>query len=154
MGEHAVRAYAFRVDIQAEADRVWTALLRETNHWWTPDFRMVAPDSLVAWEAEAGGKLTESHPTLGGLLWYTVQWIQPHERTLYMVGYIDQDWGGPTTSHQKITIEPQADGTSLLHLRDSLHGRVNDASVDSLQSGWTALYTDGLKKYVESPGDP
>lgn len=36
-----------------------------------------------------------------------------------------------------------------LTIRDSLFGHVTDSHAESLRSGWTQLFTEGLKDFVE-----
>ena len=88
-------------------------------------------------------------PSGEGLLWFTVHWINPAQQTLYVVGHIAPDWGGPATSNLKIWIEASADGC-ILRASDAHHGNISDENLNSLKSGWTMLFTDGLKNWVES----
>jgi uncharacterized protein YndB with AHSA1/START domain len=144
-----IASYELEVEIAASPERVWEALIEETNGWWLQDFHMVGSGSSVAFDARAGGGLIETLPDGGGsLLWCTVHWIRPEERTIYLVGHIAPDWGGPTTNHLKLAVEPRGKG-SVLKVSDTHHGNVDDKNLASLESGWTTLFTDGLKRYVE-----
>jgi uncharacterized protein YndB with AHSA1/START domain len=139
--------YELSVSIEASPHRVWRALTDQLNSWWLPDFHMLGPESTVILEAWAGGRLYE---TCGDneLLWYTVLAIEP-EKALSMVGYCTPDFGGPMTT--MLVVKLQRDGESTtLSITDALYGRVTDAQVESLQAGWTRLFTDGLKASLES----
>ena len=51
-------SYEFEVEMKASADRVWRALVEETDGWWLPDFHMVGEGSKVHLDARAG----DEHP--------------------------------------------------------------------------------------------
>ena len=144
-------SYQFEVPISAEAERVWQALFDEINDWWIPSFRMVAPDSMVTFSKQAGGGLTEASDEHGSLLWYTVQWIQHRPWNVYLVGHLGPDWGGPATTHFRISLE-EADGQTIFKVQDALTGDVNEKTATTLKAGWTQLFTEGLKPYLEGRG--
>jgi uncharacterized protein YndB with AHSA1/START domain len=146
--EAGVALYELEVEIEASPERVWQALIHETNAWWLPDFHMVGPGSTVAFDPRAGGGLIETLPDGGSLLWCTVHWIRPTERMIYLVGHFSPDFGGPTTSNLKLAVEPLGAG-SVLKVTDAHHGNIDDGNLDSLQSGWTTLFTDGMKRFIE-----
>ncbi len=139
--------YQLEVEIHASSDRVWKALTEETNAWWLSDFHMVGEGSVVSLDARAGGLLVESKPDGGSLLWYTVQMVMPG-KSLHLVGHLAPEWGGPATTMLELVLEQQGDVTRLI-VRDALFGRVNQDSAKSLEEGWTTLFSDGLRKYVE-----
>lgn len=146
--EAGVASYELSVEIDASPEQVWKALIDETNAWWLPDFHMVGAGSTIAFEPRAGGGLIETLPDGGSLLWCTVHWIRPAERVIYLVGHSAPDWGGPYTSHLKLTVEARG-MESLLKVTDAHTGNIDDKNLESLHSGWTTLFTDGLKRYVE-----
>jgi uncharacterized protein YndB with AHSA1/START domain len=141
-------AYELEVEIDAEPARVWRALLEETDAWWLPDFHMVAPGSRVTFEARAGGRLVEESPDGASLLWGTVLWIDPAKRTVLLAGHHAPDWGGPSTSMLKFSVEPRGRG-SALKVSDAIFGHVDEKHAASLHEGWTLLFTSGLKAHVE-----
>ena len=108
---------------------------------------MVGPDSVVRFEARAGGTLLESKTDGSSLLWYTVQMAMPND-SLHLVGHLGPDWGGPATSLLSLTLEERGDET-VLRVRDALYGQVTDAGAAQQQDGWRQLFTDGLKAFVE-----
>ena len=139
--------YELEIQITAPRERVWQALTNDTNAWWLPDFHMVGPDSVVRFDAVAGGTLIESLADGGSLLWYTVMMVTPGE-TIHMVGHLAPPWGGPTTTMLCLSLEDTDDGCTF-KVTDALFGRVSDDQLQSLESGWRQLFGDGLKAHVE-----
>jgi uncharacterized protein YndB with AHSA1/START domain len=140
--------YELEIDIAAPPERVWTAVTDQTNAWWLPDFHQVGPDSVVTFDAVAGGHLIERTPDGGSLLWYTVTCIMPGKHTVYLVGHCAPDWGGPSTTHLKLAVEPRGDGSALV-VSDAYFGHVDDTNIGNTHEGWRLLFTDGLKAFVE-----
>jgi len=141
--------YELDIAIGAPPARVWEAIVDETNAWWLPDFHMVAPNSKVTFDVRAGGSLIEHSDDGGSLLWLTVLWCRPKELTLHTVGHIAPQWGGPATSLLTLAVEPGSGGGSVLKVTDAHHGHVDEANIRSLQDGWTELFSEGLKAFVE-----
>ncbi len=144
----SVAQYELEVEIDAPPDRVWSAIINEINAWWLPDFHMVGPDSTVRFDARAGGGLIEEQPDGSSLLWYTVHLIQPAAATVYLVGHVAPDWGGPACSHLKFAVQSRGKG-SVVVVSDAHFGHVSDSNLTSLEKGWGALFRDGLKPFVE-----
>lgn len=140
--------YELSISIQASRPRVWRGLTDQLGSWWLPDFHMLGPDSLVTLEPRAGGRLYEQKGARE-LLWYTVLAISPEE-SLDLAGYCTADYGGPSTTMLSIRLVGEKAGTRLT-IRDSLFGHVTDGQVESLSSGWTQLFTAGLKSFLEGP---
>ncbi len=44
----------------------------------------------------------------------------------------------------------EQDGGTLLRIEDAIFGNVSDSYVSSQESGWTQLFRDGLKAFVEA----
>ncbi len=108
---------------------------------------MLGPDSLVTLEPRAGGRLYEQNGNQE-LLWYNVLAIMPEE-SMSLVGYCTPDFGGPLTTMLTAKLRSENESTEL-SITDALYGRVTDQQVESLQSGWSQLFTAGLKGFVES----
>jgi len=144
----SVAQYELEVEIDADPDRVWRAMIEEIDAWWLPDFHMVAPGSTVRFEARAGGGIVEESPDGGSLLWCMVHWINPAQRTVHLVGHIAPDWGGPSANHLKFAIEARGRG-SVVRITDAHFGHVSEPNLASLEQGWAALFRDGLKAFVE-----
>ena len=141
-------SYELEIRIDGSRERVWKAMTEETNDWWLPDFHVAGPGSVVRFEARAGGSLIEEIEGGGSLLWYTVQMCLPGE-SVYLVGHVAPDWGGPATNILKLTLEDD-DGATVLKVSDSHFGLVKDSNIASLNEGWGQLFTDGLKRHVEA----
>ncbi len=138
--------YALQVSIRGTRKRVWRALTDQLGAWWLPDFHIFGPDSLVTLEPRAGGRLFETHGERE-LLWYTVVAIEP-EQSLSLVGYSTPEFGGPYMTMLTARLHSSGDDTEV-RITDSLIGRLTDESLRSLCQGWTQLFTDGLKRFVE-----
>lgn len=147
--EARVASYELEIAISAPPERVWKAITDETNAWWLPDFHMLGEDSIVTFDTQAGGGLVEQLEGGGSLLWYTVLWNQPDEFTLYLVGHSAPKWGGPNTSTLQLTVEPSGENACVLKVSDARFGHIVEENLQSLQEGWTWLFTDGLKRFVE-----
>lgn len=142
--------YELEIEIRAEREVVWRALLEETNAWWLPDFHMVHEASTVEFDVRPGGRgLIEYREGAGFLVWYVVQFFQPEQFKVYLTGNIAPDWGGPSTSNLCLSLE-ELDGGCVLKVSDAQHGRVNEANISSLQDGWNRLFGEGLRAFVES----
>ena len=147
----AIANYELEVAINASADAAWSALINNIGDWWLPDFHLVDPNSTVTFEPRPGGHLTETLPNGEGLLWFTVQWINSEQHKMYVIGHISPDWGGPATYSLKMWIE-STDNGCVFRASDSHVGNVDDKNLGDLKSGWTMLFSDGLKKWVEAQG--
>ena len=146
-----VASYKLQIEIKATRERVWEALIEQTNAWWLPDFRMTGEGSIVTFNTYAGGGLVEQHESGSSLLWYTVHWYRPDQFAVHLVGEIAPDWGGPSASHLKLSVvECDNDREhAVFHLADAHYGHIDAANLKSLHAGWTQLFTDGLKRFVE-----
>ena len=142
--------YEFSIEIEASRERVWRGLTDQIGTWWLPDFHMLGADSIVTLESRAGGRLYEQNGDQH-LLWYTVIAIQNNE-SIDLVGYINAKYGGPATTMLNATLTAGLDGRTVLRISDSLFGRVSDGLVNSLNTGWQMLFSNGLKAFVESDG--
>lgn len=114
---------------------------------------MVGEGSTVKLELRAGGGLIEHHEDGSSLLWATVHMHLPAQFTLYLFGHTVKDWGGPVTSNMKISVEADGEERSIFRFSDARHGHIDDANIKSLEEGWTQLFTDGLKKYLDHAPD-
>ncbi|MEM9645761.1 MAG: hypothetical protein AAF989_12295, partial [Planctomycetota bacterium] len=115
-----------------------------------PDFRMVDEASTVEFDIRPGGRgLIEYREGGGFLVWYSVQFYQPENFKIYLVGNVAPDWGGPTTSNLCLSLEENDTGC-VLKISDAHHGRINDAYIGSLNDGWKQLFGEGLRSHVET----
>lgn len=148
LSDAKIAKYQFDVPVKRSVEELWSVMIDEINGWWMHDFRALGEDSIISLNPETGGKLLETSPDGGSLEWYQVQMIVP-KTSLYLVGYMAADWGGPTTSMLKLALEARGDD-SVLIVSDALLGNVTENSTQSASDGWQMLFGDGLKKYAES----
>ena len=139
--------YQFEVPIQRSASDIWSLMVDQIDHWWMNDFRALGEGSKVTLNAETGGQLIESAEDGSALEWYRVQMVSPG-KSLYLVGYMAPDWGGPTTSMLKLAVEDRGEGGALI-VSDALLGNVTERSASSAEGGWKMLFGDGLKGFAE-----
>ena len=142
--------YEFEIPIKRKPEDVWELIVNDINAWWMNDFRALGEGSKMSFKAEAGGQLIETAADGTALEWYRVQMISPG-KLLYLIGYMAPDWGGPTTSMLKLTVEERG-GETVLIVSDALLGNVTQKSADSASSGWKMLFGEGLKAYAEGQG--
>lgn len=138
--------YELEIPIAAPREAVWRALTEEPSHWWLPDFHMVGADSEIVFDARAGGQLLEQGEG-GSLVWYTVQMCVPGE-SLHLCGHVFPKWGGPSTSFFSLELVESEAGT-VLRVQDAHLGRFAPAYLDELRAGWSLLFGEGLKPWVE-----
>ena len=142
--------YELDIPIKAPVGIVWKALIDDIQAWWLKDFHMVGADSTVAFDTSPGGKgLIEVNEDGSFLQWYQVQRSLPAEHRIYLVGHLAADYGGPATSHLRLTVETHEQHASL-NVSEAYHGNADEDTLESLRLGWQQLFGDGLKAYVES----
>lgn len=138
------------IAIEAPREKVWQALFEEADAWWLPDFRVAGPDSRMTFDPSPGGRgMVEDTADGGGLLWFNVQMHLPTQFKIYLIGHIAPEWGGPTTSSLKLALEETESGC-VLKITDARHGHIDENQTQSYSDGWKMLFSDGLKKHVES----
>lgn len=144
----------FRIDldipIDATIERVWTTLL-DIGSWWLPDYYATPEPHTMLLEAEPGGRVFEKAEDGSGLLWFWVTSITP-QKSMHLAGHLSPPFGGPATSQLYIALEKQDDGGTRLSVVNTMFGAVDDDSREQVESGWRALFTDGLKRRAEADG--
>jgi hypothetical protein len=141
-------AYEVQIPISASRPVVWGALVHETNDWWPADARMVSPTSVVSLDLQPGGALIEVDDGAGSLLWYSVQMCRVGH-SLELAGDLGALWGGPARSLLSLALEEGDEGTTVLTVRDAHIGDVSASTIASLEEGWTMIFGQGLKSWVE-----
>ncbi len=144
----AIFKYSFDITIERPIEAVWGLLCDSINDWWMNDFRALGEDSVVSLDTGTGGSLLEQDPNGATLEWYRVQMCMPGQ-SLYLTGYLAPDWGGPTVSMLKLSLESK-DDSCILTVSDALLGSVTEKAANSAKDGWSMLFTDGLKRFVEN----
>ena len=139
--------YSFDVAISRPAADVWPLLSQQIDAWWMKDFRALGGNSVMSLDPSAGGSLLETGENGDALEWYRVQMCVPGQ-SLYLVGYMAPDWGGPTTSMLKLALK-EDDGCCVLAVSDALTGNVTENKAKGAKSGWGQLFGEGLKALAE-----
>ena len=151
MTDHATPAIAevvLEIEINADCDRTFNALVDETSSWWHPDFYTAPGADRFVIERKLGGKMFEDWGNGEGQIWATVNGLRA-PNFLQAVGDSSKQWGGPHRSIMTWNLEAKGDKT-LLRFQHDLLGNVSEATRASLESGWQLLFVDGLKSYLEN----
>jgi len=137
-----------RIEIAAPAAKVWKALVGDVTGWWHRAF-MTSPDTRrFTIEEKLGGLVFEDYGDGQGLVWGTVIGLRRNE-LLQSVGDTSPEWGGPNRSFFTWRLS-EANGRTTVRFSQALFGRVDEAVVGSLSSGWTFLFEQCFKRYVET----
>lgn len=131
--------------IQANKEAVWDALINDIGIWWRKDF--CATGGNIVLEPRLGGKMYEDAGDGSGLVWYTVEALTP-KKSLLMSGVLGHEWGGPARTLLSLKLEEDGDNTKL-KIVDSYIGHVNEKAAGSFSEGWTAIFGEAFKPYVE-----
>jgi hypothetical protein len=141
--------YEVRIPIAASRERLWASLL-DTASWWLPAYRMVPGSKGPFLEARAGGRLYEEGEGDAEFLWFVVTAVVPGT-SVDFEGSIAPPGGGPASLLLHLEIEDAEGGAStVLVFRDCMFGNLEEPIVEALHSGWTQLFTEGLKARAES----
>ena len=148
MADTKIAKYEFSVPIRCPVEQLWSILADEIDAWWPSDFRALGEGSTLSLSLAPSGALLETDKNGGYLEWFRVQMVSPSD-TLYLVGYLAPDWGGPTVSMLKLAFA-QSDEGSILTVSDALMGNVTQKSANSALVGWKQVFGGGLKTYAET----
>ncbi len=138
--------YGFDVPINQKADKLWSNLIEHIDAWWMNDFRALGEGSKVSLSLGENGVLVEKGTNGETLEWYRVQMCVPG-KSIYLVGHVAPDWGGPTTSMLKLEIIEE-DGGCRLAVSDALLGNVSKSKAEGAEDGWKQMFT-AFKAYCE-----
>jgi len=139
--------YSFDIVIESTVERVWNVMFNNIDEWWMSDFRALGKDSTISLEPNTGAVLLEKKENGESLEWYRVQMCVPGN-SIYLVGYLAPDWGGPTTSMLKLALRKEGN-TTILTVSDALLGNVSENAAKNAQNGWLDMFTKGLKAFSE-----
>lgn len=142
--------YQFEFMIQSTLENVWRCLINDINQWWLGDFKTLGSDSVISLDASASGALRETGSDGSSLDWYTVQMCN-QKQSLYLVGYLAPDWGGPSVSMLKLSLQ-QKDQGCLFTVSDGLMGNVSEKGANMTMEGWKAMFEESFKRHVEQSG--
>lgn len=141
-----VMRLAYEVEIEAPRERVWDAYMHELPKWWTKEFFCFEGTEEMKFEPFVGGRLYEEGPS-GSILWATCYTILPG-RALDMIGFMTPAFGGPCFTMWHVEFE-ESEGKTTLKLSDSLVGKVGEGTAENMGQGWSFLFGDLFKNYVE-----
>lgn len=134
--------------IAASVQKVWAALFEQPQRWWPAAHRAGPEGAEMRLDPRIGGQLREERADGGGLIWYTIFALDPL-RSVDLVGNLASRYGGPAQSLLHLEIVPGAgDGSSVLKLTDSVHGRIGPDLRASLTEGWQAIVGEGLVSFL------
>jgi uncharacterized protein YndB with AHSA1/START domain len=134
------------VRIAAAPQRVWEALVHETTRWWRKDFCTKESKGFHI-EPRIGGRMYEDRGDGNGLIWANVIGVDaPH--SILLVGYLTPQFGGPAQTMFQFSVEPAGAG-ALVKISDTIFGNISESLGPTMREGWTMLFEDALKKYVE-----
>lgn len=131
--------------IRAPLERVWKALIDETNFWWPKDFYVSDKAQRFVLEPKLGGRMFEDWGNDAGVVWYEIFAFNP-PYSIDLKGSLSVPYG-PALSLLHLELQPDEQGTKFL-LSDSVFGVSTDGG-KSKQDGWTQLFEVGFKTYVE-----
>jgi DNA-binding transcriptional ArsR family regulator/uncharacterized protein YndB with AHSA1/START domain len=135
------------IPIAALQEKVWKALIEDFHLWWRKDFHTSKRTKRMTLEPKVGGRVFEDFGKGEGVLWYTIVGIDAPERLLFE-GRLFPAYGGPATTLLELKLVPRGTGT-VLQVSDSIFGAVGDGTAKSFKEGWTLLFAEGLKPFIE-----
>lgn len=135
-------------DLTAKRERVWRAIVDETAAWWPKNMLVGGDRSKLVFDARLGGRLFEEWGQGAGLTWYTVIAIDP-QLSLDLAGHVTPRFGGPAVSQLHIELSDNAGGTRI-SITDGVLGRDRSGTGHRISEGWSMIFGNNLKKYVES----
>ena len=143
-----VRTFLVEVLIEAPIERVWRAMVVDTNEWWHREF-FIGPDpKALLIEPRLGGRMYEDWGDGEGMIWGHVNMVRSPE-LLQIVGDCSKDFGGPSRHIMTWNLE-QDGGTTRLRLEHSIHGHVTAQVEENTSAGWKRLFGECFKRYVET----
>ncbi len=134
-------------------DRVWSAITRDVASWWPDSFYVGEAPRRFVIEERVGGRVYEDHGDNQGVLWGQVVRLD-RGRLLEWAGDLTAEFGGPARTMVRFELEVQdgddEDGsTTVLTLRDTTYGQLDEATETSLAQGWKLLLEEHLKPWLE-----
>ena len=139
------------VGIEASPAEVWEALTTDIGAWWPRSFHIGGEGSTFQLEAQPGGRVFEPWGEGAGLLWGTVNTVEP-EKQLRFVSDNFPDYGGPARTYLTWHIEVEGE-TTFVRFSESLLGAPGPEQLDSMKTGWRFLL-DCLGAHLEGRPEP
>lgn len=137
-----------RVRIDAGRERVWQALTSDPGAWWGSPYTVRADRVGLRLDLAPGGTLWEDWGDGQGWAWATVRGFRRPELldltgTFMLTGAVDGSAAFELS---------EADGGTLVCLRQTAMGAVTDEVADEWRAGWADLLGVRLKAFVEGGG--
>ena len=134
-----------QVALQAPVDKVYQALTRDLNKWWS--YR-ISVDSFMVLEPQVGGRFFEEFNGGGGVLYASVTYLKQDKeiRLNGSMGLTDL----ASSSTIRLVLQAQQPDATLLLLSHHFLGRVNVITADTFRKRWEELLKQNLKSFVES----
>lgn len=140
---------AVELEIAAPAQKVWDTLVGDVSTWWHEGFYTGGGGRRRFYiEPELGGRMYEDWGDGQGLVWATIIGVKKLE-LLQAVGDSSPEWGGPSRSFFTWKLS-EAKGCTTVRFSQCAYGRVDEATLRSLDEGWRFLLGECLKRFVES----
>ena len=144
----AIFKYSVDIPINRLAEEVWPLLFSHINDWWMNDYRALGSDSQMSFSSEVGSSMIESGAEGEALEWYRVQMVVPG-KSIYLVGHLAPEWGGPATTMLKLALT-DTDKGCLLTVSDALLGDVSASMAGGTKNGWREIFDEGFRRFVET----
>jgi DNA-binding transcriptional ArsR family regulator len=148
LDEWGVARIELEIAIRGTSERVWKALIEETSLWWNRDFYTSPSARGFVIEPHLGGRAYEDWGNGAGQVWYTVVGLEPGV-SLRLLGHLSPAFGGPATTQLELRLKGSEEGTTL-QLSDTIYGRVDEKKTAETRDGWSTLFDEGLRAWVES----
>lgn len=142
-----VNEIVVELEINQAKSVVWDKMLNHFADWWPRDFLCLGESAQLHFEPFAGGRLFETNPEGGCLLWAQVLMIIPGE-SIDMAGQVTPAFGGPNITMNKMSLESIGEAKTRFRLTNSVLGNVSEEGKASVKSGWEYLM-GALKAYCE-----
>jgi uncharacterized protein YndB with AHSA1/START domain len=137
-----------RWSYKATPKQVWKALTTDINKWWQPDFFGSPSSKRYVFDTKLGGTMREEGRKGAGLVWGTVQGIEPGKSVL-VVGHTVPRFGGPNTATMEFALKPTKGGCDLT-LTHAVFGKADASTRASLDEGWNILFDQAMRKHLEA----
>ncbi|MBT5902466.1 MAG: hypothetical protein HOH58_10200 [Opitutaceae bacterium] len=133
-------------ELNAEIERVWTALTQDIEHWWPKAFYTSERSKRFVLEAKLGGMMGEVFGPGEGLIWYQVIGVD-RPNSLMLSGYLLPPWAGPGISLARFALTAISETQTKLEFFDSTFGKMSSCSNEE---GWQQIFSEHFKAYVEA----
>jgi uncharacterized protein YndB with AHSA1/START domain len=131
--------------INATADKVFTALTKDTSFWWGAPYLIDDQLKGLVVEPKLGGKFYEDWGDNGGAIWgFVTQWKK--NEIFEFTGKCGM--GGSVNGVICFTLESKG-GSTLLKLEHDAVGHITEKTQSGYSFGWNDLLEKRLKAYVE-----